>query len=197
MGKYSVFSLLVGVSIPFLFCLATCYAPERRFRGCKEFENYRSFATPYMLILAGFPFMPGVIHMVITEGVTTVTLIFLIMAFSLYLYMFLLVFGGAEMVYTPLDLRATAGQMCATATDVAWTIVARRLGEAVAFGVVSTDIATHRAYRNQWRVARCGFFAFGVTTISAFVSPFVSGMRAVNVAGGLGTVAGPLGVLAC
>jgi hypothetical protein len=89
MGWYSVFSLLVGVSIPFLFCLATCYAPERRFRGCKEFENYRSFATSYMLILAGFPFMPGVIHMVVTEGVTTVTLIFLIMVLFLYLYMFL------------------------------------------------------------------------------------------------------------
>ncbi len=100
------------------------------------------------------------------------------------------------MVYTPLDLRATAGQMCATAADVAWTIVARRLGEAVAFGVASTDITAHRAYRNQVRVVRCGFFAF-VTTISAFVSPFVSGMRAVNVAGGLGTVAGPLGVLVC
>ncbi len=96
------------------------------------------------------------------------------------------------MVYTPLDLRATAGQMYATATDVAWTIVARRLGEAVAFGVASTDIATHRTYRDQWSVACCGFFAFGATTISAFVSPFVSGMRAVDVAGGLGTVAGPL-----
>ncbi len=96
------------------------------------------------------------------------------------------------MVYTPLDLRATAGQMCASAADVAWTMVARRLGEAVAFGVVSTDIATHRAYRDQWSVACCGFFAFSVTTISAFVSPFVSGMRAVDIAGGLGTVAGPL-----
>jgi len=133
MGKYSVFSFLVGVSIPFLFCLATCYAPERRFRGCKEFENYRSFVTPYTLI----------------------------------------------------------------ATDVAWTIVARRLGEAVSFGVASTDITAHRAYSNQWSVARCGFFAFGVTTISAFVSPFVSGMRAVYVAGGLGTVAGPLSILVC
>ncbi len=61
------------------------------------------------------------------------------------------------MVYTPLDLRATAGQMYATAADVAWTIVARRLGEAVAFGVASTDITAHRAYRNQWSVARCGF----------------------------------------
>jgi hypothetical protein len=101
------------------------------------------------------------------------------------------------MVYTPLDLRATAGQMYATATDVAWTIVARRLGEAVAFGVASTNIVAHRACRDQWRVARCGFFAFGATTISALVSPFVSGMRAVNVVGGLGTVAGPLGVLAC
>jgi hypothetical protein len=101
------------------------------------------------------------------------------------------------MVYTSLDLRATAGQMYTTVTDVAWTIVARRLGEAVAFGVVSTDITTHRAYRNQWRVARCGFFAFDVTTISAFVSPFVSGTGAVNVAGGLGTVAGLLGVLLC
>jgi hypothetical protein len=89
MGKYSVFSFLVGVSIPFLFCLATCYAPERRFRGCKEFENYRSFVTPYTLILAGFPFMPGVIHTVITEGVTTVTLIFLIIVLSLYLHIFL------------------------------------------------------------------------------------------------------------
>jgi len=79
------------------------------------------------------------------------------------------------MVYTPLDLRATAGQMYTTAIDVAWTIVARRLGEAVAFGVASNDITTHRAYRNQWRGARCGFFAFSVTTISAFVSPFVSG----------------------
>jgi len=101
------------------------------------------------------------------------------------------------MVYTPLDLRATAGQMYTTATDVAWTIVARRLGEAVAFGVASTNNVAHRACRDQWRVARCGFFAFGATTISALVSPFVSGMRAVNVAGGLGTVAGPLGVLAC
>jgi uncharacterized membrane protein YdjX (TVP38/TMEM64 family) len=89
MGWYSVFSLLVGHSIPFLFCLVTCYAPERRFRGCKEFENYRSFATPYMLILAGFPSMPRVIHMVITEGVTTITLILLIIVFSLYLYIFL------------------------------------------------------------------------------------------------------------
>jgi len=89
MGKYSVFSLLVGVSIPFLFCLATCYAPERRFRGCKEFENYRSFATPYMLILAGFPVTPGVIHMVITEGVATITLILLIIVFSLYLFILL------------------------------------------------------------------------------------------------------------
>jgi hypothetical protein len=101
------------------------------------------------------------------------------------------------MVYTPLDLRATAGQMYATATDVAWTIVARRLGEAVAFGVVSTDITAHRTYRDQRRVARCGFYAFGVTTISAFVSPFVSGTGAVDVVGGLGTVADPLGVLAC
>jgi hypothetical protein len=101
------------------------------------------------------------------------------------------------MVYTPLDLRATAGQMYTTAIDVAWTIVACRLGEAVAFSVASTDITAHRAYRDQWRVVRCGFFAFGVTTISAFVSPFVSGMRAVNVAGGLGIVAGPLGVFAC
>jgi hypothetical protein len=95
------------------------------------------------------------------------------------------------MVYTPLDLRATAGQMYATAADVAWTIVARRLGEAVAFVVASTDITAHRAYRDQRRVARCGFFAL-VTTISALVSPFVAGMRAVDVAGGLGTVAGPL-----
>jgi hypothetical protein len=101
------------------------------------------------------------------------------------------------MVYTPLDLRATAGQMYATATDVVWTMVARRLGEAVAFGVVSTDITAHRTYRDQWRVARCGFFAFDVTTIFALVSPFVSGRGAVNVAGGLGTVAGPLGVLLC
>ncbi len=101
------------------------------------------------------------------------------------------------MVYTPLDLRATAGQMYATAADVAWTIVARRLGEAVAFGVASTDVTAHRAYRDQWSVARCGFFAFGVTTIAAFVSPFVSSMRAVNVAGATGTVAGPLGVLVC
>jgi hypothetical protein len=101
------------------------------------------------------------------------------------------------MVYTPLDLRASAGQMYATAADVAWTIVARRLGEAVAFGVASTDIATHRAYRDQWSVARCGFFAFGVTTISALASPFVAGMRAAHVAGGLGTVAGPLGILLC
>jgi uncharacterized membrane protein YkvI len=101
------------------------------------------------------------------------------------------------MVYTPLDLRTTAGQMYATATDVTWTIVARRLGEAVAFGAASTDITAYRAYRDQWRVARCGFFAFGVTTISAFVSPFGSGMRAADVAGGLGTVAGPLGVLVC
>jgi hypothetical protein len=100
------------------------------------------------------------------------------------------------MVYTPLDLRATAGQMYTTATDVTWTIVACRLGEAVAFVVASTDITAHRAYKNQWRAARCGFYAFGVTTISAFVSPFFSGMRAVNIAGGLGTVAGPLGVLA-
>jgi hypothetical protein len=94
------------------------------------------------------------------------------------------------MVYTPLDLRATAGQMYATATD-ARTMVARRLGEAVAFGVASTGITAHRAYRDQRRVVRCGFFAF-VTTISAFVSPFVSGAGAVDVAGGLGTVAGPL-----
>jgi transcriptional regulator GlxA family with amidase domain len=101
------------------------------------------------------------------------------------------------MVHTPLDLRATTGQMYATATDVVWTIVARRLGEAVAFGIASTDITAHRAYRNQQRVARCGFNAFGVTTISTLVSPFVSSMRAVNVAGGLGTVAGPLGVLVC
>jgi hypothetical protein len=97
------------------------------------------------------------------------------------------------MVYTPLDLRATAGQMYATARDVAWTIVACRLGEAVEFGVASTDITAHRAYRDQWRVARCGFFAFGVTTISAFVSPFVSGTRAVHVSGRIGTFAGPLG----
>jgi len=95
-------------------------------------------------------------------------------------------------MYTPLDLRATAGQMYTTATDVAWTIVACRLGETVAFGVASTDITAHRAYRNQWRATRCGFSAFGVTTISAFVSPFVADVRAVNVAGGLGTVAGPL-----
>ncbi len=93
MGKYSVFSPPVGNSIPFLFCLATCYAPERHFRGCKEFENYRSFATLYMLILAGFPSTPGVIHMVITEGVTTLTLIFLIMALFLYLHMFLWYLG--------------------------------------------------------------------------------------------------------
>jgi len=86
--------------------------------------------------------------------------------------------------------------MYATAADVAWTIVARRLGEAVAFGVASTDITAHRAYRDQWRVARCGFFAFGVTTTSAFVSPFVSGTRAVHVSGRIGTVAGPLGVFA-
>jgi len=96
------------------------------------------------------------------------------------------------MVYTPLDLRATAGQMYTTAIDVAWTIAARRLGEAVAFGVASNDITAHRAHRDQWRAARCGFFAFSVTTLSAFVSPFFAGMRAVNVAGGLGTVAGPL-----
>ena len=89
MGWYSVFSLLVGNSIPFLFCLTTCYAPERRLRGCKEFENYRSFTTPYMLILASFPSMPRVIHMVITEGVTTLTLILLIIVFSVYLYKFL------------------------------------------------------------------------------------------------------------
>ena len=89
MGWYSVFSLLVGNSIPLLFGLATCYAPERRFRGCKGFENYRSFATPFMLILASFPFMPGVIHTVITEGVTTVTLILLTVVSFLYLYMFL------------------------------------------------------------------------------------------------------------
>lgn len=101
------------------------------------------------------------------------------------------------MVYTSLDLRATAGQMYATAADVAWTIVARRLGEAVAFGVASTDITAHRTYRDQRRVARCGFFAFGVTTTSAFVSPFVSGTGAVNVAGAAGTVAGLLGVFAC
>jgi hypothetical protein len=90
MGKYSVFSLLVGNSIPFLFCLATCYAPERRFRGCKEFENYRSFVTPYMLTLAaGFPFMPGVIHIVITEGVATITLILLtIVLFCICIYFF-------------------------------------------------------------------------------------------------------------
>jgi hypothetical protein len=93
MGWYSVFSLLVGVSIPFLFCLATCYAPERHFRGCKEFENYRSIATPYMLVFAGFPYMPRVIHILITEGVTTVTLIFLIIMFSLYLYIFLWYLG--------------------------------------------------------------------------------------------------------
>jgi len=93
MGRFSVFSLLVGVSIPFLFCLATCYAPERRFRGCKEFEDYRSFATLFMLILAGFPSTPGVIHMVITEGVTTVTLILLILVLFLYLYMFLWYLG--------------------------------------------------------------------------------------------------------
>jgi hypothetical protein len=86
--------------------------------------------------------------------------------------------------------------MYATATDVTWTIVARRLGEAVAFGVASTDITAHRAYRDQWRVARCGFYAFGVMTASSFVSPFVSGMRAVDVSGRIGTVAGPLGVFA-
>ncbi len=97
------------------------------------------------------------------------------------------------MVYTPLDLRATAGQMYATAADVAWTIVARRLGEAVA----STDITAHRAYRNQWRATRCGFFAFSATTISAFVSPFVAGMRAVNVAGATGMIVGPLSIYAC
>jgi MFS family permease len=96
------------------------------------------------------------------------------------------------MVYTPLDLRATAGQMYATAANVAWTIVARRLGEAVAFGVAFTDITAHRAYRDQWRVARCGFYAFGMTTISSFISPFVAGQRALRVAGVLGIVAGPL-----
>jgi hypothetical protein len=96
------------------------------------------------------------------------------------------------MVYTPLDLRATAGQMYTTAIDVAWTIVARRLGEAVAFGVASNDITAHRAYRDQWRATRCGFYAFGMTTISSFISPSVAGQRAVHVAGGLGTVAGPL-----
>jgi hypothetical protein len=69
------------------------------------------------------------------------------------------------MVYTPLDLRATAGQMYATAINVAWTIVARRLGEAVAFSVASTDITAHRAHRDQWRAARCGFFAFCVNYI--------------------------------
>jgi hypothetical protein len=90
------------------------------------------------------------------------------------------------MVYTPLDLRATAGQMYATAIDVVWTIVARRLGEADAFSIASNNITAHRAYRDQWRAARCGFFTLGVTTISAFVSPFVSDMRAINVAGGLG-----------
>ena len=89
MGWYSVFSLLVGNSIPFFFCLATCYAPERRFRGCKEFENYRSFATPYMLTLTSLPFMPGVIHIVITEGVATITLILLTIVLFLYLYIFL------------------------------------------------------------------------------------------------------------
>lgn len=89
MGKYSVFSLLVGNSIPFLFCLATCYAPERRFRGCKEFENYRSFATPYMLTLTSLPFMPGMMHIVITEGVATITLILLTIVLFLYLYIFL------------------------------------------------------------------------------------------------------------
>jgi hypothetical protein len=89
MGKYSVFSLLVGNSIPFLFCLATCYAPERRFMGCKEFENYRSFTTPIMLTYTSLPFMPGMIHMVITEGVTTLTLILLAIVSFLYLYMFL------------------------------------------------------------------------------------------------------------
>jgi len=96
MGWYSVFSLLVGVSIPFLFCLATCYAPERRFRGCKEFENYRSFATPIMLIQTSFPSMPRVIHIVITEGVTTVTFIFLTMVLFLYLLMFLWYLGVRE-----------------------------------------------------------------------------------------------------
>ncbi len=96
------------------------------------------------------------------------------------------------MVYTPLDLRATAEQMCATA-DVAWTIVARRLGEAVA----STDITAHRAYRNQWRVARRGFLVGGITATSSFASPFVAGMRAAHVTGATGTVAGPLGVLVC
>ncbi len=101
------------------------------------------------------------------------------------------------MVYTPLDLRATAGQMYATAADVAWTIVARRLGEAVAFGVASTDITAHRAYRDQWRVARCGFLVGGITTIASFASPFVAGMRAAHVTGATGTVAGPLGVLLC
>jgi hypothetical protein len=93
MGKYSVFSLLVDNSIPFLFCLATCYAPERRFGGCKEFENYRSFVTPIMLTYTSLPFMPGVIHMAITEGVTTFTLILLATVSFLYLYMFLWYLG--------------------------------------------------------------------------------------------------------
>jgi hypothetical protein len=99
------------------------------------------------------------------------------------------------MVYTSLDLRATAGQMYATATDVVWTIVARRLGEAVAFGVASTDITAHRAYRDPWRVAHRGFFA--VTITSAFVSLFVSGMGTADVTGATGMIAGPISIYAC
>jgi len=87
MGKYSAFSLLAGVSIPFLFCLATCYAPERRFRGCREFESYRGFVAPFTLVFMTFPAMPGVIHVVITEGLTVVTLFLLLLILFMYLYL--------------------------------------------------------------------------------------------------------------
>jgi hypothetical protein len=95
------------------------------------------------------------------------------------------------------DIDKPLGRGYALVTDIIWkAYLARALVWGVASGI-STGITAYYVYRDPWRAARCGFFAFGVTTISAFISPFFSGMRAVNVAGGLGTVAGPLGVLAC
>jgi hypothetical protein len=94
------------------------------------------------------------------------------------------------------DIDKPLGRGYALVTDFVWKVLAGALAWGVASGI-TTGITAYYVHRDPWRATRCGFLVGGITTISAFVSPFVAGMRAVHVTDATGMIVVPLSIYAC
>jgi len=92
------------------------------------------------------------------------------------------------------DIDKPLGRGYALMTDIIWkAYLARAATLGVASGI-TTGVTAYIVYRDVWKAARCGLYAAGITFVSSFTAPFFSGM---SVAGKIGIVAGPLGILVC